>query len=93
MSRLYNVPKDLLVKIIETIQKEYEKYILIETTPYDTRFREFDSEQKLKNYMLEMLSRREVYMSETEAIEDITYEFEQIYQLQVTIMKGKFLYP
>ena len=40
MSKLYNLPKDLLVKPFETIQKEYEKCILLKTAAYNSNFLE-----------------------------------------------------
>ena len=49
---LHTLPKDILVKLVETVQKDYCTYIVVHYEGYiDT----FDNEEALKEYLLDHL--------------------------------------
>ncbi len=100
MNPLYDVPKDILVKMISIVrenaekkkEKEYSNYMLIEMYEYDSGFKQFNDELELKFYILDRISSYEKSkLDEYDALEDIVDEFEYACDVKIQIMKGKFI--
>lgn len=100
MNPLYDVQKDILVKMVSTIkentekkkEKEYSNYILIEMYEYDAGFKQFNDEIELKFYMLDRISSYEdPKLDEYATLQDIVKEFEYNCDVKIKIMKGKFV--
>ncbi len=99
MNKLYDLPKDLLIKIIETIQKdkdiqnekEYSNYMLIEMKEYDVGCKQFNDEMELREFMLQQISFYGLLLSEDVSLEVILDEYAYCINSKIKIMKGKFL--
>ena len=100
MNPLYDVPKDMLVKMISTVkedtenkkEKEYSNYMLIEMYEYDAGFKQFNDELELKFYMLDRIfSYEKSKLDEYDVLEDIVDEFKYACDVKIKIMKGKFI--
>lgn len=96
MNPLYDIPKDIMVKMISTVkentEKEYSNYILFEISDFDTGIKEFN-ELEFKKYMIERIYERgdKSLLDTNSDIQHLITLFATCSHEDIKIIKGKFL--
>jgi hypothetical protein len=62
---LHKLSKDLLVKLVETIQKDYSTYLVLRYEGYgEVSVDTFDNEESVKEYLIDILYMKKIYKDE-----------------------------
>ena len=73
---LHTLPKDILVKLVETVQKDYSTYLVARYEGYcEVSLYTFDDEQSVKTYLIDILRNEKTVESDSyKEISDTEYE-------------------